>query len=99
MPSSKISNIFEFYKSTLTITLSISVLAWVLAGFETFKCVLVVFGFLISILVKEVNAKNEYLFYYNNGISKIKLLTFSFLMNFVFSIFFIVIINLMLQAI
>jgi hypothetical protein len=77
--------------------MSISVLAWVFGGFETFKFVLIIFGFFISILIKEVNYKNEYLFYYNNGISKMQLLTFSFLMNIVFSMLFILVINVILQ--
>jgi hypothetical protein len=77
--------------------MSISVLAWVFGGFETFKFVLIIFGFFISILIKEVNYKNEYLFYYNNGISKLKLLTFSFLMNIIFSMLFILVINVILQ--
>nr|WP_314897872.1 hypothetical protein [uncultured Flavobacterium sp.] len=81
----------------MTIALSISTLSWVFGGFETFKYVLIVFGFFISILIKEVNSKNEYLFYYNNGISKLKLLTFSFLMNIVFSMLFILVINVILQ--
>jgi hypothetical protein len=76
---------------------SISALAWIFGGFETFKYVLVVFGFFISLLIKEVNAKNEYLFYYNNGISKIQLFAYGFLMNFVFSIVLILFINVVLK--
>jgi hypothetical protein len=76
---------------------SISVLAWFFGGFETFKYVLVIFGFFISLLIKEVNAKNEYLFYYNNGISKIQLFVYGFLMNFVFSIVLILFINVVLK--
>jgi len=87
-------NIFEFYKSTLVITLSVSLLGWVLGGFESFKIIVVILGFWISILMKEVNSKNEYLFYYNNGISKFKLLISSFFMNVVFSILLIWIVNL-----
>lgn len=87
------ANIFEFYKSTLIITLSISLLGLALGGFEIFKIILVVFGFWISILMKEVNSKKEYLFYYNNGISKYKLLSISFLINVVFSVLFIWIFN------
>lgn len=89
----KSTNIFEFYKSTLIITLSVSLLGLVFGGFEIFKITLVVFGFWISVLIKEVNTKKEYLFYYNNGISKSKLLIISFFMNIVFSILFIWIIN------
>lgn len=86
-------NIFEFYKSTFLITLSVSLLGLVFGGFEIFKIILVVFGFWISILMKEVNSKKEYLFYYNNGISKLKLLIISFLMNVVFSLLIIWIFN------
>ena len=95
----KLANIFAFYKSTLIITISISVLAGVFGGFETFKYVLVIFGFFISILIKEVNSKNEYLFYYNNGISKLQLLIYAYLMNFIFSIALILVINLILKFI
>ncbi|HRL70429.1 MAG TPA: hypothetical protein PLV47_03365 [Flavobacterium sp.] len=76
---------------------SISALAWVFGGFETFKYVLVIFGFCISILIKEVNAKNEYLFYYNNGISKMQLFVYGFLLNFVFSLVLILVINVVLK--
>jgi hypothetical protein len=76
---------------------SISGLAWVFGGFETFKYVLIIFGFFISLLIKEVNAKNEYLFYYNNGISKIQLFVYGFLMNFVFSMVLILFINVVLK--
>jgi hypothetical protein len=78
---------------------SISVLAWVFGGFETFKYMLIIFGFFISILIKEVNAKNEYLFYYNNGISKMQLFVYGFLMNFVFSMVLILFINVVLKLV
>ena len=93
----KLANIFAFYKSTLVITISISALAGIFGGFETFKYVLVIFGFFVSILIKEVNSKNEYLFYCNNGISRSQLIIFSFLMNFVFSIVLILVINLIFK--
>jgi hypothetical protein len=79
--------------------MSISALAWVFGGFETFKYVLIIFGFFISLLIKEVNAKNEYLFYYNNGISKIQLFVYGFLMNFVFSMVLILFINVVLKLV
>jgi hypothetical protein len=78
---------------------SISTLAWVFGGFETFKYVLIIFGFFISLLIKEVNAKNEYLFYYNNGISKIQLFVYGFLLNFVFSMVIILTINILLKLV
>ena len=79
--------------------MSISGLAWVFGGFETFKYVLIIFGFFISILIKEVNAKNEYLFYYNNGISKMHLFVYGFLLNFVFSMLLILFINVVLKLV
>ena len=93
----KLANIFEFYKSTLIITISISVLAGVFGGFETFKLVLVVFGYFINVLIKEVNCKNEYLFYCNNGVSKLQLIVYGFLMNCVFSGVLILVISLILK--
>ena len=93
----KIANIFAFYKSTLIITISISVLAGIFGGFETFKYVLVIFGFFISILIKEVNYKNEYPFYYNNGISKSQLISYGYLMNFIFSGLMILVLNLIFK--
>ncbi|MBB1194707.1 hypothetical protein DNC80_13635 [Flavobacterium sp. SOK18b] len=72
-------------------------MAGVFGGFETFKYVLLFFGFFISLLIKEVNAKNEYLFYYNNGISKIQLIVYGFLINFFFSMIFILVVNLILN--
>ncbi|CAM3916546.1 DUF4271 domain-containing protein [Flavobacterium sinopsychrotolerans] len=83
----------------MTINVSISALAWVFGGFETFKYVLIIFGFFISLLIKEVNAKNEYLFYYNNGISKMQLFVYGFLMNFVFSMLLILFINVVLKLV
>ncbi|MFH6970252.1 hypothetical protein [Flavobacterium petrolei] len=79
--------------------MSISALAWVFGGFETFKYVLIIFGFCISILIKEVNSKNEYLFYYNNGISKMHLFVYGFLMNFVFSMLLILVINVVIKLV
>ncbi|TDE54973.1 hypothetical protein [Flavobacterium sp. GT3P67] len=81
----------------MTINVSISALVWVLGGFETFKYVLIIFGFFISILIKEVSAKNEYLFYYNNGISKLQLFVYGFMLNFVFSMVLILVINVVLK--
>jgi hypothetical protein len=95
----KFANIFVYFKSTLTITISISVLALIFGGFETFKYVLILFGFFISVIIKEVSAKNEYLFYYNNGISKLILIIVGFLMNFIFSLLLILVLNVILKGI
>jgi hypothetical protein len=76
-----------------------SLLAMVFGGFELFKYALIFFGFFISLLIKEVNPKNEYLFYYNNGISKIQLFVYGFLMNFAFSLVLILFINQILRLV
>lgn len=81
------------------INLALSTVAWIFGGFETFKYVLIIFGFCVTILIKEVNAKNEYLFYYNNGISKVHLVLYAFIMNFIFSVALILVINLILKLI
>jgi hypothetical protein len=52
--------------------------------------VTVTFGFIVSIALKEVNNKNEYLFYYNNGVSKSQLWVVSFIMAQFFVLLFIV---------
>jgi len=72
-------------------------LAGIFGGFETFKLVFVVFGYFISVLIKEVNAENEYLFYCNNGISKLQLIIYGYLMNVVFSALLILVISLILK--
>lgn len=78
----KLNNIFEFFKSTLLINLAVCAIAVLLAGFDYFFILFLSFGFLMSIAFKEVYRKNEYLFYTNNGISKIHLLVFSYAMTF-----------------
>jgi hypothetical protein len=43
-------------------------------------------GFLLSAFYFEITRKNEYYFYYNLGLSKIKLLSIAYLLNFLFVI-------------
>ncbi|PXY44683.1 hypothetical protein DMB68_14605 [Flavobacterium hydrophilum] len=50
------------------------------------------FGFLMSIGFKEFYRKSDYLFYYNNGISKTQLWVFSYL----FTIFMTIVIGLII---
>jgi hypothetical protein len=44
------------------------------------------FGFLLSLVFKEVYRKKDYLFYENNGIPKIKLFVFAFFFNLTLSL-------------
>ncbi len=89
----KFNTIFEFYKSTIAINFAVSILVFLFGGFDGFYNSILSFGFILSVLFKEIYRKNEYLFYYNIGISKIQLLVFSFIMNTLFSGLLLVIIN------
>lgn len=90
----KAINIFEFFKSTLTINLAVSIVSTILVGINSFLMIFLSFGFLISLLIKEVNYKNDYLFYANNGISKIQLWIYCCCINMFFSIIAILIFQL-----
>lgn len=78
----KLLNVFDFFKTTLLINFAVSMCSIVFGGFDVFYIAFVSFGFLLSILFKEVYRKEDYLFYANNGVSKRKLLIFSYLLNF-----------------
>lgn len=69
----KVANIFEFFKSTLAVNIAVCVLPLLFNGLVAFNYGFLSYGFLLSLAVKEVNSKNEYLFYYNNQISKTQL--------------------------
>lgn len=78
----RLLNIFEFFKTTLIINLSVCAIGVVLGGFDYFFILFLSFGFLMSILFKEMYRKNDYLFYANNGVSKIQLIVASYFMTF-----------------
>ncbi len=78
----KLANIFEFFKSTLAINLTVCAIPVFLAGYDYFFIYFLSLGFLLSIGYKELYRKNEYLFYSNNGISKIQLLVSSYILTF-----------------
>jgi hypothetical protein len=44
------------------------------------------FGFVISLAIKELNHRNYYLFYFNNGISKIRLVIITYLISIIFAL-------------
>jgi hypothetical protein len=52
-----------------------SFVVWIMTG-----------GFLLSAFYFEISRRNEYYFYYNLGLSKIKLLLTAYLLNFLFVI-------------
>jgi hypothetical protein len=68
------------------INLTVCAIAVLLGGFDYFFIMFLSFGFLMSIGFKELYRKNDYLFYSNNGISKLWLLLSSYVMTFVATI-------------
>ncbi|PKH66578.1 hypothetical protein CXF59_11615 [Flavobacterium sp. ALD4] len=99
MTLQKANNIFEFFKSNLVINLAVCVVPILFLGLFAFKYTFLTVGFAASIAVKEFNSKNEYLFYYNNAISKtelwlyawcctfVSLIVLSFALNFIATLF------------
>lgn len=63
---------------------SFSLLGLFLGSLDYFLFAFATIGFFFSILFKERYRKNEYLFYSNNGISKNRLILSAFLLNLVF---------------
>ena len=73
---------FTFFKSTLALNLpvSLAVCIFSFSGDHLAKAMITA-GFAFSVFYKELTRKNEYYFYYNAGISKIKLLAITFLLT------------------
>jgi hypothetical protein len=84
MTLQKANNIFEFFKSTLVINLAFCVLPILFLGLFAFKYTFLTVGYATSLAVKEFNSKNEYLFYYNNAISKMELWLYAWCCTFAF---------------
>lgn len=72
-------NLLEFFKSTLLVNISLSTVSILFGGITIFATVFLSFGFVLSISIIETNRKNNYLFYYNNGLSKKQLWIFSYI--------------------
>ncbi len=77
----KLDNVFEFFKSTLLINIAVCLVCLLFGGVDSFFFIFASFGFLLSVLYKETYRKSDYLFYANNGISKIQLLGYSYLLT------------------
>ncbi|TRX38068.1 hypothetical protein FNW52_03980 [Flavobacterium sp. ZT3R18] len=82
----KWTNVFEFFKSTLLINLAVCLISMLFGGVDSFFFIFPSFGFMISVLYKELYRKNDYLFYSNNGVSKIQLLGYSYVFTLSLSI-------------
>ena len=73
---------WAFYKSTVTINLVVSILiGFVFKSITVFALCLVTSGLFFAFIYKEITFPQEYYFYYNRGISKIKLIIFCILVN------------------
>ena len=72
-----------FYKSTITINLVVSLMIFIVSSgsITIFAISIVFFGLFFAFLYKEIARPHEYYFYYNQGISKIKLIIFCVLVN------------------
>lgn len=82
--SNKWINLFEFFKSTLAVNFAVSFFVFLFGGSIAFNYSVLTFGFVLSLFFKEVNAKNEYVFYFNNQISKMQLWIYSWCFTFLF---------------
>ena len=92
--SKKWNNLFEFFKSTLAVNFAVSFFVFLFGGSIAFNYSVISFGFVLSLLFKEVNAKKEYVFYFNNQISRIQLWLFSWGFTFVFLVISVFVFNL-----
>ena len=77
----KCNNILAFYKTTLPVNLALSLCALLLAHLDGFVLIFMTLGFVFSLLIKEVNNKSEYFFYYNNKVTRLELWFFSLVLN------------------
>jgi hypothetical protein len=90
----KWSNLFEFFKSTLAVNFAVSFFASLFGGLMAFNYSVLTCGFVLSFFFKEVYAKNEYVFYFNNQISKMQLWIYSWCFTFVFLVIGVFVFNL-----
>ncbi|MEW5676690.1 hypothetical protein ABGT15_10280 [Flavobacterium enshiense] len=68
--------------------LALSLLPLVFLGVSEAVLLFLSFGFGISLLLKEVKNKEDYLFYYNNGFSKVQLWLYAGIVNVLTAFFF-----------
>lgn len=92
--SRKWANLFEFFKSTIAINLAVSFFVFLFGGYIAFNYSILSFGFILSLLFKEVNSKNEYVFYFNNHVTRIQLWFSSWCITFAFLLLSVCIFNL-----
>jgi hypothetical protein len=89
-----IANAFDFFKSTVPINLGVSLFVGYFGGLIAFNFSFLIFGLILSFVLKELRNENDYLFYFNNGISKKQLWMYSWFFSFLSLIVGIFILNL-----
>ena len=77
----KFANIWAFYKSTFVVNVALSIAGAALGGIATFAICFLSIGFISAIAIKEINAKSEYVFYRNNGLTRQQLWGFGYAAN------------------
>jgi hypothetical protein len=93
----KIANAFEFFKSTVPINLGASLFIGFFGGLIAFNYSFLTFGLILCLVLKAVRNENDYLFYFNNGISKKQLWMYSCFFSFLTLIIGIFILNFILR--
>ncbi|MDP2721382.1 MAG: hypothetical protein Q8O72_01380 [Bacteroidales bacterium] len=84
---------WEFHKSTLLVNWLFSVaFSMILVSPVLIPVMSMSGGPLLSIFYKQLAHKNEFYFYYNQGISKIKLIVVSLILNVIVGLFVLIII-------
>lgn len=73
--------ILEYYKKLCPLIFTFSIVSLLFMMFSVFLFVFLFFSFFISILIFEVSNKKDYVFYFNNGVTKPQLWAFSLLIN------------------
>ena len=79
-------NVFSFFTGNFIVNFLVSILCLIFVDTKAFIICFLSLGYFISLLFRELypNKKTEYLFYYNNGITKTELIAYCFLLNMAF---------------
>jgi hypothetical protein len=84
----KVQNVFAFFKSTLAINIAVSILFFYVGGLSAFISIFLTLGFVVSLAIKEIYNKSNYIFYFNNGLSKLQLWLFSYFITVIVALVF-----------
>jgi hypothetical protein len=84
----KLQNILAFYRNILATNIAISILTLIFDSKETFLLFFLTFGYIICIAITEINKSENYLFYYNNKLTKIQLIIYGAILNFIVVLIF-----------